>query len=173
MQVVSDESWKTHDSATIFDEPYYGEVYDARLEIPDWDKPGFDDSQWEQAVLMEAPTGTVEPQAADANKVVDEVHPVSITNPKEGVYVFDMGRVVTGWAELNVQGNAGDMVTIQYGETLTEEGTLNRTDLVNDWDVDGFVKQASSDYYILKGGEKETWQTRFTYKGYQLSLIHI
>ncbi len=167
MQVVSDESWKTHDSATIFDEPYYGEVYDARLEIPDWDKPGFDDSQWEQAVLMEAPTGTVEPQAADANKVVDEVHPVSITNPKEGVYVFDMGRVVTGWAELNVQGNAGDMVTIQYGETLTEEGTLNRKDLVNDWDVDGFVKQASSDYYILKGGEEETWQPRFTYKGYQ------
>lgn len=167
MEVVSDQSWKTHDSPTVFDEPYYGEVYDARLETENWDQPGFDDSSWEAVVPMSAPAGSVEPQAADANKVVGELRPVGITNPKEGVYVFDMGRVVTGWAELKVQGNAGDMVTIQYGETLTSEGTLNRKDFVNDWDVDGFVKQASSDYYILKGGAEETWQSRFTYKGYQ------
>lgn len=167
MEVVSDQSWKTHDSPTIFDEPYYGEVYDARLEIENWDQPGFDDSDWEAVVPVSAPAGSVEPQAADANKIVGELRPVGIANPKEGVYVFDMGRVVTGWAELKVQGTAGEMVTIQYGETLTSDGTINRKDFVNDWNVDGFVKQASSDYYILKGGAEEIWQPRFTYKGYQ------
>jgi alpha-L-rhamnosidase len=42
----TDTSWKWHNSPIVYDHIYHGETYDANLEIPGWDNPGFDDSSW-------------------------------------------------------------------------------------------------------------------------------
>ena len=42
--------WKVHDDPCIFSDMYKGEHYDARLEVPGWDKPSFEDREWLQAV---------------------------------------------------------------------------------------------------------------------------
>ena len=42
--IVSDESWKAHRSGITKSDLHEGENYDARLEIPDWCSPDFDDS---------------------------------------------------------------------------------------------------------------------------------
>jgi len=167
LQVVSDNTWKVHDSATIVDQPFYGEIYDARLEETGWDTPAYDDSSWENAVVVGAPAGVAEPQAADANKVVEVITPVSVTNPSSGVYVFDVGRVITGWAEITVNGTAGKTVTIQYAEKKNSNGLIDRTGLGEDWSVDGLVLKGQTDVYTLKGGAEETWEPSFTFKGFQ------
>ena len=41
--IVTDETWKTVASPITYNSIYGGEDYDARLEHPGWDKPGFDD----------------------------------------------------------------------------------------------------------------------------------
>ncbi len=46
ISVVSDPSWKGMDGPVLFNNIYNGEIYDARRELPGWDKTGFDDSQW-------------------------------------------------------------------------------------------------------------------------------
>ncbi len=53
--VVTDESWKAAASAIVWSDLYGGEVYDARREQVGWEKPEFDDSKWEPAVVADAP----------------------------------------------------------------------------------------------------------------------
>ena len=42
-RVVSDASWKVHASPILSSDFMIGESYDARRELPGWDKPGLDD----------------------------------------------------------------------------------------------------------------------------------
>jgi len=37
-------------------------------------------------------------------RVIDSMVPISLSNPKPGVYVFDMGQNMSGWVQLRVQG---------------------------------------------------------------------
>jgi alpha-L-rhamnosidase len=46
--VVSDETWKLSTAGPIrANNEYDGEEYDARMELPGWNRAGFDDSKWE------------------------------------------------------------------------------------------------------------------------------
>jgi alpha-L-rhamnosidase len=60
----SDETWKTATGPILFDSIYGGENYDARLEIPGWDQPGFDDAAWKAAEVVAAPAGKLAAQMA-------------------------------------------------------------------------------------------------------------
>ena len=53
----ADESFKCASSPIFFDDLRSGEFYDATAEIPDWNKPDFDDSAWQNALLCEPPRG--------------------------------------------------------------------------------------------------------------------
>lgn len=47
--VVTDSGWKTATGPILGSDLYDGEDYDARLEMPGWNTPGFDDGAWEAA----------------------------------------------------------------------------------------------------------------------------
>ena len=55
-RVVSDETWRTSSGALLENGIYLGERYDARLERDGWDAPGFDDSAWQSAEVVEGPS---------------------------------------------------------------------------------------------------------------------
>jgi len=46
--VLSDEGWQATTGPILSSDLQAGEVYDARLEMPGWNKPGFDASQWQK-----------------------------------------------------------------------------------------------------------------------------
>ena len=50
-RIVSDERWKTAASPILSADFMQGESYDARRELPHWDEPGMDDSNWTAAVV--------------------------------------------------------------------------------------------------------------------------
>jgi len=157
-EIVSDESWKlTADSPILANSEYDGEEYDARKEFPGWSKPGFDDSTWQPAQLVSAPGGTVVPQMIEPIRVVETLKPIAMSEPKPGVFVFDMGQNMVGWCRLKVRGPAGTTVSLRHAETLKPDGTL---DLAN-------LRGARvTDTYTLKGSGTELWQPRFTYHGF-------
>jgi len=158
--IVSDASWKTHDSPTVADSIYGGETYDARLEIPGWDLQGFDASAWQAARVVEAPTSVIVAQAHEPIAVERTLAPDSITHPKPGVSVFHFPVNVAGWARLTVKGVSGTTVTLRYGERLRADGTVdNGNDLV--------YAECQRDDYILKGSGTEVFEPRFSYKGFQ------
>jgi alpha-L-rhamnosidase len=159
--VATDGAWQSHDGPTRSDSLYAGEQYDAREEQPGWDAPGFDARDWAQAETVRAPAGRVEPQAIEPIVVSGTLTPVSVTNPKPGSYVFELPRVMAGWARIHVRGEAGRTVTLRYGEKLKGDGTVQHES--------GFVTGDSQvDRYTLKGAAGgETWEPRYSYKGFR------
>lgn len=156
--VVSDASWKTTRGPVLEDSVYDGEVYDARRETMGWDEPGFADAGWSAAQVVEGSAGILSSEMMPPIRVVDTIVPIKLTSPEPGVYVYDMGQNMSGWARLQVQGAAGTKVTLRYAELLYENGMINRENL----------RQAKSrDIYILRGGDTETYEARFTYHGFR------
>lgn len=157
--VATDESWKMSDDGPILTSDIYnGEDYDARKEIAGWNEPGFDDGSWKPVVLAEDIKTEVSAFPGVPVRRTMEIKPVGITEPKPGVYVFNMGQNFAGWVRLKVKGPVGTKVTMRFAEMLNTDGTIYTKNL---------RKAKCTDTYILKGGADEIWEPRFTYHGFQ------
>ena len=100
-------------------------------------------------------------------KADETLKPAKLTEPKPGVFVFDIGQNLAGSAELTVSGPAGTRVQMRYGERLFPDGTLDTRDIEQHVKKLGPDQQYQTDTYILKGEGTETWHSRFTYHGFQ------
>ena len=156
--VVTDNSWKTVDSPIVEDHLYHGETYDARLEKPGWDKPAFDDSKWEQVVLLDEENVQFVCQQGPTIQITEEIKPVKIWEADSGTYIFDMGQNMVGWVRLKVKGKAGSKVVLRFAEVLKEDGNIYTENLRG---------ARATDTYILKGKGTEEWEPKFTYHGFR------
>jgi len=157
-EVVSDASWKGQDGPIVMSSVYNGETYDARLETPGWDRPGYDDGRWVAAEVVAGPKGVLSAQMMPAIQVVDTIVPLKMTCPKPGVHVYDMGQNFSGWVQLRVRGQPGTAVKLRFAELIYDNGMINRENLRG---------ARAEDVYILKGDGEEIWEPRFTYHGFR------
>lgn len=157
--IVSDETWKLTTCGPILENnDYDGEVYDARREMPGWDKAGFDDSQWETARFVEAPKGKLAAQMMEPMRVTETIRPKTLNEISPGVWIFDMGQNMVGWCRLKVEAPSGTRIQLRHAETLRKDGSLY---------VDNLRSAACRDIYICKGVGKESYEPRFTYHGFR------
>ncbi|MBW4889009.1 glycoside hydrolase family 78 protein [Mucilaginibacter sp. HMF5004] len=154
--MVSNTSWKTTAGPITFSAMYGGEDYDATKEQAGWDKPEFDDKGWKNALVVDGPP-QLNPQTTEPLKIFDVFEPKKVTQPKPGVWVYDLGQNASGIPQITVKGKRGDTVKITPAELLTADGLANQN------------ATGKSHYYtyVLKGDGAETWQPRFTYYGFR------
>lgn len=152
--------WVTVNGPVLENSVYNGETYDARLEKPGWDMPGYrmDPSEWFPSIIAEPPGGIMVSQILEPIKVIKDIEPVDITSPKPGIHVFDFGQNFSGWARLTVWGPRGTKVTMRFAELLYEDGTVNQENLRT---------ARATDAYILRGEGVEIYEPRFTYHGFR------
>jgi hypothetical protein len=156
--IATNLSWKVHDGPIMFSDTYGGEDFDARREPQGWDRPGFDDSGWAKAGNTEAPGGLLTADFSPPARVRETFDPVRVSEPKPGVFVYDLGQNFAGWPEIVVSGPAGASVRLTPGELV---------------DSSGMVSQRSSGggptyfTYILRGSGTEKWSPRFSYYGFR------
>lgn len=142
--IGSDDSWKTATGPFLHDAIFTGEVYDARLELDGWNQNNYDASSWKKALLVRPPAGRLHAQLAPHEKVVRTLQPVSCEQKNDSTYWYIFPEMVSGWAQINVEGNAGDLVRLRFvGEENNDFGQI--------------------DLYTLRGGLKEQWEPRFTW----------
>jgi alpha-L-rhamnosidase len=158
LTVVSDGSWKATRGPITSDGIYDGETYDATLETPGWDLAGFNDSGWQPAEVTKGPGGVLSAQMMPPIRVIDTLVPVKMTNPRPGVYVYDMGQNFSGWAQLRARGPRGTAITLRFAELVYDDGMINRETI---------RRAKARDTYILRGEGLETWEPRFTYHGFR------
>ncbi|MEM2298842.1 MAG: family 78 glycoside hydrolase catalytic domain, partial [Thermofilaceae archaeon] len=158
IRVVTDESWRASDGPIVEDDVYGGEVYDATREQEGWDQPGFDDSGWRPVQTVDhpgrlAPSGPIPPI-----RRVGYLKARRVLNPAPGVYVFDFGQNMAGWARIRVRGPRGARVQLRYAELIDERGNLDTRNLRG---------AKATDVYVLKGEGVEVYEPRFTYHGFR------
>ncbi len=146
--IISDESWKTSVSPIIYNGLHTGEIYDARLVQKGWNEAGFDDSKWQKAELVRPPTGKLVSQVSPPDRVTRTITPASVKEHGKGVYRFDMGEMISGWARLKIEGKKGTKLQLRFIEELGP----------------GYDQ---SDTYILNGEGKEIWEPRFTWHAFR------
>ncbi len=156
--IGSDKSWKVSTGPILESGIYDGEMYDARLEIPGWDKIGFDDSKWKNAVILsQSKDILVAPQGVPVRAIMEK-KPIKILTTPKGETVFDMGQNMVGWVRLKVQGNKGDKVILKFAEVLDKEGNFYTENLRS---------AKATDTYILKGNGEEVFEPHFTFHGFR------
>jgi len=162
--IVTDKQWKTSSAGPfVFNAMRNGEFYDARLEIPGWDSPGYDDRTWKPATVSPGAGGELRWQSMPPCRVMATLRPKRIWQPRPGVFVVDMGQAFSGWARIRPTGPVGTTVRLRYGEHVTSDGDLDQSNLTC------FIKSGEfqTDRYTLKGEKGESWEPRFTYHGFQ------
>ncbi|HBL76649.1 MAG: hypothetical protein A2W90_23935 [Bacteroidetes bacterium GWF2_42_66] len=124
-EISTNDTWKFAPGPVLKNSVYLGEWYDARLEIPRWDRPGFDDSAWKDACTLNSPGGKLQPRFFPPVKITDKISPVGISSPAKDVYLADMGTNFAGIYKIRMKGNPGDTITLRFGERIYKDGSLN------------------------------------------------
>jgi len=158
-RVISDGDWKvTADGPTRTNNEYDGEEYDARKEMPGWDKPGFNDSRWQKVDLMESPGGRLQAQMLEPTRITQVLKAVSIHQAKPGTYLVDFGQNFYGQVRLRASAPAGTVVKMREAYSLNPDGSLRSQDNRS---------ALATDTYIFKGVGVETWSPRFRGQGFR------
>ncbi|MGO9110817.1 MAG: family 78 glycoside hydrolase catalytic domain [Thermoguttaceae bacterium] len=157
-RVVSDASWKIHASPILASDFMLGESYDATKAVPGWASPGLDASSWPVATVRHEHARLLEGQVMQGVRQTGKLKPKSISQPKPGQWVFDMGQNMVGVVRLTVSAPAGTKLTLRHAEMLNPDGTLYTTNLRG---------AASVDTYVCKGGGVEVWQPTFAFHGFR------
>jgi alpha-L-rhamnosidase len=156
--IVTNGSWRAAYGPHLEADFYMGETYDARKEMHGWDTADFNDSKWDTVVVTDTVQAQVQSYPGVTVKKMIEIKPKKVTEPKKGVYVFDMGQNFAGWARLKVRGEPGTKVVMRFAEVLNPDGTIYTTNL---------RKARCTDTYILSGKGEEIWEPRFTFHGFR------
>lgn len=155
--VASDPTWQWAPGPITFSCTYGGEDYDARLEQPGWDAPGFDSAAWQPAVATQGPGGVLCSEAVEPIRPMIDYRPQRVTQVEPGVWVYDLGQNFSGWPRIRVRGPAGARVKLTPGELLDDRGRVSQRS-------SGGPMEFS---YTLKGEGAEAWRPRFTYYGFR------
>jgi alpha-L-rhamnosidase len=185
-RVVSDGTWKVGPSGLLRNDLFLGELFDARVQPDGWDKPGFDDARWLPARVARDPVGPLRAQDGPPVRVARRLRPVSVSEPRPGLFVFDMGQNFTGRVSLRVQGAKGTRVALRYADLLYPDGTPNGSTTFagnirtgGDEDRQAAPPEAGAapraawqqDVYILSGRGVEIYTPRFTVHGFRYVAV--
>lgn len=156
----TDNSWKgSVNGPTQYSSIYDGESYDAKLEMPGWDKPGFDDIGWEP-VVEELISAEVELSPKRHSTVATKISlpTQKISEPVKGNVVFDLGQNMAGVAKINIPVKTGQKVKIRFAEMLQPDGEIY---------TKNYRSAVSTDFYMPAKDGMVEWQPEFTFHGFR------
>jgi len=163
--IVTDSDWKATTGPIRMSDLKDGEVYDARLEMPGWDAPGFDDDSWNKVRVVNYGFANLVSSRGLPIRRHEEIRPARIIHTPAGETVVDMGQNFAGRVRLNVQGPAGKWITLQHGEALDKDGNFTMKNLGMPPPLGEPLLQKV--VYTLKGGEIENYEPHFTFHGFR------
>ena len=133
MVVATGANWKYSFGAIASSDLLMGEDYDARLELPGWDQPGFDDAHWYAVEKFDDPGMALVANDSPTVQRIEELVPISDPVDKSNFsakrYIFDLGQNMVGWVRFKGSAPAGTTIRLQYAEVLNPDGTLYTTNL--------------------------------------------
>ena len=165
MTLVTGTDWKVTTEGPIQrNNLYNGERYEAAREMKGWNTATFDDSKWQQAQSLKAPTGIELPQPSPSMRIQKELKPQSIRRTSDGRYIIDMGQNMVGQLRVSLSGKKDVPVVIRHSEILEP----NNPDQLY---VANLRSAKCTDTYIPAADGTFTYQPELTYQGFRFVEI--
>jgi alpha-L-rhamnosidase len=157
--ITSDETWKASNNGAIrMDDIYNGETFDATKDLTGWNKPGYNDKNWQSVIIGNYNNDNLIASEGYPVRKIQEIKPVKIFRTPKGKLIVDMGQNMVGWLRLKVSGNKGTVVTLRHAEVLDKFGEFYTTNL----------RAAKCQLtYTLAGSGEEIYEPRFTFMGFR------
>ena len=131
-----------------------GERVDGRILLRDLSTQALDKMKWTPVVKVNVPDHITSPQMCEINKIHQILQAVSVKKLGEGLWLVDMGKVQTGWFEMQMPIlPAGHEVIMEYSDNLTKDGESD--------------KQGESDIYISGGKQGEYFRNKFNHHAFR------
>jgi alpha-L-rhamnosidase len=156
--IATDPTWHANTSYILSSEIYDGESQDAQLVQPGWDTAAFAAADWKPAIAIEPKPVTIQAQDIPSIRVERAVTARSMTEPKPGVYVYDLGQDLTGVERVRVQAPAGTDVKLRFAEIVNPDGTIY---------TDNLRTAKVTDHFILNGKGVEELTPQFSFHGFR------
>ena len=162
LTIITDENWRTAAGPLLESDLIMGESYDARRELFGWDAPGFDDEAWQPVKTFSDPGIELAAMRGQAVRCIEELKPIAPpreipdwSNPK---WIFDLGQNMVGRVRLQVEGKAGNTISLRFAEMLDADGNLYTENLRT---------ARQTDVYTLRGNGLEVYEPHFTFHGFR------
>ncbi len=163
--IISDDTWKITNQGPIRTaNEYDGETYDENFELGDWTKAQYNDTDWLQAELVEAPEGQLSAQPNPNITVMEKLKPAAIFQ-NNGKWYLDMGQNMVGFINMKVRGQQpGDRITLRFAELLTPDSTLYTANLRGAECSDHYVCAVQT---LRATSLSVSWHPMFVYHGFR------
>jgi alpha-L-rhamnosidase len=160
--IISDGSWKSSTGEITYSEIYNGEINDARLAKPGWDKPGYNDAQWFPVKETDIDKKVLLATWNEPVKQHETFAPVKIFKTPAGEQVIDFGQNLVGWVEMKATGSEGTKITLSHAEVLDKYGNFY---------IENLRQAKAQDVFYLKGSGVEVFHPHFTWHGFRFLKI--
>lgn len=150
--VSTDESWSVIESPIRFSDIYDGEIYDATLGEP---------SYVDRAVVYDGPNVDIIPQEGEIICEHERFEVARIIKTPKGETVIDFGQNITGYVEIKVEAEKGEVVKFTHGEVLDRDGNFyNRN-----------YRTAKPDYMCICDRGERSYKAQATFYGFRYIRI--
>ena len=162
IQIIgSDKEWKCKPSPVVADSIYDGEIYDATLEIPDWSKAEYNDSDWDKVnEFIPAGLGKVVDRLSLPVLVKETLKPVALIHTPAGELVLDMGQNMVGWLRIHIHEPKGTQIKISHGEVLQEDNFYRDN-----------LRGAKAEYIYTTDGANRVTEPHTTFYGFRYAKL--
>ena len=167
LTINTDSSWKVSYGPIVKSDMKDGEVYDARLEMPGWDAPNFDDHLWHPVRTAQHPKSVLVASLGVPVRRKETFRPQAILKTPKGETVLDFGQNLAGVVRMKVRGPRGTTVCLRYGEALDRDGNFTVAHLALTPGLDSDRRPFQVDRYTLKGEGQEVYEPHFTVHGFR------
>ena len=166
LTITTDRTWKYQMGPLMESDLQMGEAYDARREMPGWDKSGFDDQRWQPVEVFDDMGMALVATNGPTVRRIEELKPVGTptnkSNASRNRFIYDLGQNMVGRVRIKASAPAGTTITLRFAEVLDSEGSMYTTNLRS---------ARATDYYTFKGQGEEEWEPKFTFHGFRYVQI--
>lgn len=161
--VVTDQTWLGResgysDTGTWNALRFGGERMDARMLPMSLTAEYLDKLSWTAACEVAVHPRLLSPQMCEPNKIQEVLSPKSITFLGNETWLVDMGKVLTGWFELQVPSlQAGHEITVTYSDFMKADGSIE--------------EQGESDIYVASGRSGDMFCNKFHHHAFRYAKI--
>jgi len=156
--VSTEASWQWAEGPIRENGIYPGETYDARKADDGWSRAAGCNWAWQPVKVETKPAVEMNARLSEPVRRIEEITPVSRRELRPGVFLYDLGQNMVGWARLKVKAAAGQEIQLRFAEMLEPDGTIHTRNL----------RSAKATARYLAGGTGvEIWEPRFSFFGFR------